>query len=86
MGTSFRLGRVANQYTVRFRVILPAGGLSHAYNPFSLGALLLRLHHLPVFVKAIQIFICVINVSTRNINAVESIESLSCFNASGEFN
>ena len=58
----------SSQSVLRFRVILPARVFSHANNPKnSLGALLLRVHRLPVSVKAIQIFICVINFSTRSI-------------------
>ena len=67
MGTSFRLSRVANRYTGFASYCRLAFSAMLIILKNSLGALLLGVHHLPVSVKAIQIFICVINFLTRSI-------------------
>ena len=52
----------------------------------SLGTQCLGVHRFPVSVKAIQILICFINLSTQNIERCRKASKVfNVFNASGEF-
>ena len=74
MGTSFRLRRVANQYT---------GFASYYRLMFSAMLIILKIAWVPCCWGCIALRDQLFNTQYKTLS--ESIKSLSCFNASGEF-